>query len=853
MMSIFLQWKTLSITVLMISFICLWGRIYANDIKAQKNVLIINSYHQGLTWTKDETDGILQVLTESGDHFSTHVEYMDWKNYPSNDNVRYLEEYFEYKYQGKKIDMIIATDDAAVEFALKSRSSLFSDAPLVFCGVNQNTVRKVTSGYKNFTGILEEVDPTDTIKIALDINPSLKKVYVLFDNSESGISTGKLVDDKIRAMDKQLNVVSLNMLSYDELIKNVGSYDKDSIILVTTYYSDANGTLVEFDKASREVSENSSVPVYHLYDMGLNHGALGGNMLSGRLQGENAAKLAIRILHGENPDNIPVLSPETARKAFDFQQLKRFGIPLNKIPQGSEIINQPFSFFETYKPFVLSVLAAFMALIVFVCILLFYIEKIKGMKEKLAEGNEELTQMYEELAASDEELKQQFDELYAVKDSLSKSEERLAYLAYYDILTGLPNKLSLYENSNRKFFGSASSKAALLFVDIDNFKYINDTLGHAVGDQLIIRVGERLSSLSKENCHLYRLSGDEFIIILKGIKEKADTGVFAAHILAGFKEEFDIRNALLHVSLSIGIAIYPEQGNNCDELLRYADIAMYKAKETGKNRYVMYDMEMNEAFTERVNIEKHLRKALEKNEFKIFYQPQLDLKLHRITGLEALLRWDSKELGSVSPLKFIRVAEDTHLIVPLGTWVLRNSCAFLKKLHQKGYTDMTMSINISMLQFLQTDFTDLVMGTLEFFDIEPRFLELEVTETVLMESFETIGRTLELLRAKDVRIALDDFGKGYSSLSYLKQLPISTLKIDKSFVDCISADNENISLTGQIVMLGKNMNMSVVAEGVENQEQLEYLMKYECNKIQGYIFSKPVPEEEIEELLKANK
>ncbi|MGE4283983.1 MAG: ABC transporter substrate binding protein, partial [Clostridia bacterium] len=844
--------KQIAAIIMILILFCSWlpNDVYAEVINEPQNVLIINSYHQGFTWSKDETDGIINVLKESSNNPSISIEYMDWKKYPTGENKLHLYDYFEYKYQNKHIDVLIVTDDTALEFALENRESLFSNAPVVFCGVNQNGVAHITSGHSNFTGIIEEIDPTDTIKMALAINPSLKNVYVLFDNFESGVSTGELVINKIKLMNMDLNTIPLNNLSYDELIKNVRSYDKDSIIIVTTYYSDVNGKIVEFENVSREVSKNSSVPVYHLFDLGLNNGAFGGTMMSGKLQGMNAANSAIRVLNGENPDNIPVLFPRTTRSVFDYQQLKRFNIPLSIIPKDCEVINKPFSFIETYKTLVLSVLAAFIILIIFVCVLLVYIKKIKKMKESLSHSHEELTQIYEELAASDEELQQQFDEVLTINEKLRISEEKLIHLAFHDTLTGLSNKLSLYENSNKDVFISQNSKSALLFIDMDSFKYINDTMGHAFGDQLIIKVSERLASLLKEGCSIYRLGGDEFIIIVPDIKEKGDEEVFASHILTGFKEEFHVLNSVLHISVSIGITIYPEHGKNLDELLKYADIAMYRAKDTGRNRYVVYNQFMNEAFTERMTIERYLHTALEKNEFEIYYQPQFDLELNKITGLEALLRWKSPELGFVSPLKFIKVAEDTHLIIPLGAWVLRNACAFLKQLHKKGYADLTVSVNISMLQLLQTDFNDMVLDTLEFFGLEHNYLELEITESILMESYETIATKLEKLGETGIGIALDDFGKGYSSLSYLKQLPISTLKIDKSFIDDITCEDASGTLIGQIVTLGKSMGMCVVAEGVETQEQLAYLVNHECNKIQGYLFSKPIPEGEIEKLLK---
>ena len=840
--------KQIAVIIITLILLCLSNYVYVEGISEQKNVLVINSYHQGLIWSKDETDGIIDVLKKQNNNISI-IEYMDWKNYPTDENKLHLFEYYKYKYQNKRIDVLIVTDDMALEFALENRKSLFSNAPIVFCGVNQDGIANITRGQVNLTGVLEEVDPTNTIKMALQINPSLKSVYVLFDNSESGVSTGELVIDKIKAMDMKLNIIPLNNLAYDELIKNVRGYNDDSIILVTTYYSDVNGKIVNFENVSREVSKNSSVPVYHLYDFGLNNGAFGGTMMSGKLQGMSAGNLAVRLLDGENPDNIPFTSPKTTRSVFDFQQLKRFNIPLSMIPKDYEIINKPFSFFETYKTLVLSVLAVFILLIIFVYVLLIHIRQIKKMDKKLFDSHEELTQIYEELEASDEEIRQQYDEVLIINERIRTSEEKLTYLAFHDTLTGLPNKLSLFENSNKNIFISNENKVALLFLDIDNFKYINDTLGHDFGDKLMIKVSERLLSLLKENCCIYRLSGDEFVIIIKNIKEEGEGEVFASHILDGFKEEFHVKNSVLHVSLSIGITICPEHGNDLEELLKYADIAMYRAKDAGRNRYVVYEQLMNEVLIERMNIEKYLHTALEKNEFEIYYQPQLDLESNKITGLEALMRWKSPELGFVSPLKFIKVAEDTHLIIPMGAWILKNSCAFLKKLHLKGYTSLTVSVNVSILQLLQIGFNDMVVDILEFFNLEPNYLEIEITESILMESFETIGIKLESLREMGVRIALDDFGTGYSSLNYLKQLPISTLKIDKSFIDEITCGNISETLTGQIIMLGKSMGMCIIAEGVERQEQLEYLINQKCHKIQGYICSKPIPEGGIEKLL----
>ncbi|KPU43736.1 cyclic di-GMP phosphodiesterase Gmr [Oxobacter pfennigii] len=484
------------------------------------------------------------------------------------------------------------------------------------------------------------------------------------------------------------------------------------------------------------------------------------------------------------------------------------------------------------------------------------LKKIKANEEKIIESYQELTSTYEELeaaheeiAASEEELRSQFDSLMDSEKKLTESEDKLHHMAYHDILTGLPNRWALDENFGRIFANSVFVSGALFFIDLDNFKFINDSMGHSFGDELIKSTGERLKELLLDKGTVYRLGGDEFIVVLENIEKQEDAERFAAQILMGFKKPFKVGEKELHVNISIGVSLYPYHGMDSNELLRCADIAMYKAKESGRSRYVVYTQPMNEMVAERALIEKNLRTALENDEFELYYQPQLEIKKGAITGLEALLRWKSKELGYVSPLKFIKIAEDTQLIMPIGEWVLNKACLFLKKLHDQGEDDINIAVNISMLQLLQDDFADVVLKITESHGLNPEFLELEVTESVLMESYSAIEGKLKLLCSKGVKIALDDFGKGYSSLSYLKLLPISTLKIDKSFIDSISTESEDKALTGQIVMMGRTMGLNVVAEGVETLEQLEYLNKYKCHKIQGNYFSKPLPEKDAEMLI----
>ncbi len=477
--------------------------------------------------------------------------------------------------------------------------------------------------------------------------------------------------------------------------------------------------------------------------------------------------------------------------------------------------------------------------------------KLYNSYQSLSEVNMELAAAYNQVAEAQNELTLQYDKLMEKQRRLEKSDRELEYMAYYDQITGVKNKISLIKRISELITSKNCRKIALMIVDIDNFKFINDTMGHSFGDQLLIKVGSRLENLAEAGTNIYRFGGDGFVLVLEDYEEASLAEKLAVRLLKGFRVPFDINGSSLFITISIGISIYPEHGDCMDELLKNADIALYKAKETGKNRIVFYNRPMHDAVSERVSIEKHLRTALINNEFELYYQPQVDIGDYRVSGLEALIRWKSPELGFVSPLRFISIAEDSHMIIPIGEWVLKNACLYIKRLHQQGYGGLSISVNISMLQLLQDDFADKVMEILDYVKLDPEYLELEITESILMESYEVIAEKLKLLKSKGIKIALDDFGKGYSSLNYLKQLPISTLKIDKSFIDTIGSAGKHKSLTNLMVRIGKTMGLSVVAEGVETQEQLDYLVKHKCDKYQGYLFSKPLTADKVIEILSA--
>ena len=459
---------------------------------------------------------------------------------------------------------------------------------------------------------------------------------------------------------------------------------------------------------------------------------------------------------------------------------------------------------------------------------------------ELSANFEELESSYEEISALEEELREKYNEL-------SESEKNLEYLAYHDFLTDLPNRQYLYERIQSDL-NKEELEGALLFLDLDNFKYINDTLGHDFGDKLIQAVGERLKGLRDINTYLVRIGGDEFIIVVRNLSSMEQLESFAKNLLYIFNDPFEISGNSIKITSSIGIAKYPEHGASVDELLKKADIAMYYSKRYRKNRYTIFKEDMNKELIDRMAIEKNLRNALDGNEFLLYYQPQVDTNTEVVTSFEALIRWNNPELGFVSPADFISIAEESEMIVDIGNWVMKSACDFARDIIDNGSDNVYISVNVSVLQFLQTDFVDNVLNILKQSDLPAEFLELEITETIYMENYEMIHNKLTELRSKGVKIALDDFGKGYSSLSYLRRLPIDTLKLDKSFIDDICIDTE-ASLVENIIKMGQKMELSIIAEGVETQEQYLHLRNFGCDKIQGYYFSRPLTEENAKKLL----
>ncbi len=432
-----------------------------------------------------------------------------------------------------------------------------------------------------------------------------------------------------------------------------------------------------------------------------------------------------------------------------------------------------------------------------------------------------------------------------------EQDEMIKELAYFDHLTGLPNRASLYQDAEYLFGynNNHDYAGAVIFMDVDNFKFINDTYGHSIGDLVVKEIGLRIRKSNDDNAIVYRLGGDEFVIILEEDSRSKSTEKMIIDIQTLISKPFLIEEYTFNMTVSIGVAMYPENGLSIEDLLKNADTAMYKAKEEGRNRFKYFESSMNQEIYDRMQIQNNIRNALIKDEFRLFYQPIVNVETGKIVGFEALLRWFSESNGLIPPDQFIYVAEQMGIIVPIGYWVFETACLFAREINRHSNKTKIITVNISPVQLIQDSFVQEIENIMKLTKVDPQMLGLEITETALMESFEENQIKLKKLQEIGFKIYLDDFGTGYSSLNYLRALPIDTIKIDKSFIDDVASETYGHNLSEDIILIAHKLGLTVIAEGVERKDQLEKLKEINCDRVQGYLFSKPVAPNVVMKLL----
>lgn len=429
--------------------------------------------------------------------------------------------------------------------------------------------------------------------------------------------------------------------------------------------------------------------------------------------------------------------------------------------------------------------------------------------------------------------------------------KKVKHMAYHDELSGLPNRRLFMEQLTitMEKAQKESHSIAVLFIDLDRFKNINDTLGHEYGDLVLKHISNQMKKNVRKVDTISRQGGDEFTIILNNISNQEEVISLVKQIQTTVSSPFTIKGQELYVSMSIGVALYPRDGNTEDELMKHADMAMYHAKSMGENNYTFYSSQLNEAISRKIALESGLRRAITNDEFYLYYQPQVNLKTGKIVGMEALIRWNSPHAGIISPTEFIPLAEETKLIIPIGKWVLYTACKQAKVWYDSGHTHLKLAVNLSPLQFLHEDLVDTISNVLKETGLNPECLEIEITEGVSVYDAEDAIIKMQALRDLGIRISLDDFGTGYSSLIYLKRFPINAMKIARPFIRDITINSGDKALVKAMISMSHSLGLSVIGEGVETAEQLLLLKELQCDEIQGYIFSKPICAEQFTTLI----
>ncbi|HET7774901.1 MAG TPA: EAL domain-containing protein, partial [Azospira sp.] len=431
------------------------------------------------------------------------------------------------------------------------------------------------------------------------------------------------------------------------------------------------------------------------------------------------------------------------------------------------------------------------------------------------------------------------------------AEEQIEYLAHHDPLTDLPNRVLLRDRflQAQAQASRSGNRVAILFLDLDHFKLVNDTLGHPLGDRLLQAVSERLRHGVRETDTISRQGGDEFVIVLPDITDPEMAGAIAGKLMEQMREPVRVNGHHLNVSFSIGIALFPDDGDDFDTLLKKADTAMYSAKESGRHALHFFTPQMNAETAARLELQNRLQRALEKQELVLHYQPQFDLASGRIIGAEALLRWQDPLRGLVPPGAFIPVAEDTGLIVPIGEWVIGEACRELRRWHEAGATDLSMAVNLSPVQFRRSHLVEITARALQENRLPAECLEFELTESLLMREDAAILDTLSALKGLGIKLSIDDFGTGYSSLAYLKRFAVDKLKIDQSFVRDLCCNPDDEAIVHAVITMARNLKLRTVAEGVETHEQAQMLRRFSCDEVQGYHFGRPMPAADFQALL----
>ncbi len=928
-----------------------------------RTILIIHSYNIEYQWTADIQQGILDTVQNSGKPHLICTEFMDWKRFPDDARIDLFSRQIAIKYPPGSVDLVVVSDDRALEFAIASRETLFPGLPLVHCGVFEESAARILEDEENLTGVYEDQTVSKTIETALAIQPEPRAAYLISDLDQSGQTSELRIRQALEQITPDLPVRSLSDMTITQIEREVSFLGKHDLVFIGSYSRDKSGLIYTGEALIERVANASGTPVYVLNTHHLGTGALGGYLFSPYIMGKHAARQALQILSGVPADAIPPISQASYVRLFDYEAVRRFSI--RSLPRDSQFINRQPTFWDLHGRTLLLMIAGFGLCFFFILVFLVFIRRQKGLTRDLAEKNIRINQLNDELAESSRELRAQLEQLSTVKKTLEKSEEqyrlasigsndalwdwdyetqtthyssrwfemtgfssekqedlvltdmmhpddrekyteavrnhiegktehimeevrvRTAYgswkwidirgtaiyngtgklthitgsitdidgrksreseieaLAYYDPLTTLPNRTNALRICREMIRETPmEGQSGIIFVNITNFTLINNMFGHATGDKVLINTANILSSMMNEHVRIARFGGDQFILFISETST-AFMEKYAQLVIRLLSRKMEVEGRMYYLSITAGVALYPDHARTPEDLFQKADAALHRAKILGQAGYYLYNEDIQQALAYRLELETGLRTAIDNGEIYVAYQPQINLVSGKIDGLEALARWNNPRHGEISPGMFIPIAEQTGQIDAIGFYVVQAALNFIKRAEPLGHNDFTVSINVSVRQMQANDFVPRLIQFVEQSGVSPGRINVEITESFLIESIDLMAEKLTQLRDAGFLLSLDDFGKGYSSLAYLKELPVHFVKIDKVFIDDIKAGDRTKLLTESIITLSHSLGLKVVAEGVEDEEQYLYLKEHQCDIIQGYYFSRPGSEETV--------
>ncbi|MGF7143973.1 diguanylate cyclase (GGDEF)-like protein [Anaerotaenia torta] len=797
-----------------------------------KRILFISSYSESFVTVPDQIKGLSSVLTPKG--ISLDIEYMDTKRFSGEEIIDRFYESLTYKLKKLPVyDAIIAGDDAALQFAMDYQKELFPEIPIIFFGINDKERAKKADANPYMAGGVEETSLVENIELALRFNPKAKRVVGIIDGTLTGQGDRKQLEDAALAFpDLEFTAFNASECTFEEFGKKLEALDNHCIILFQSMNQDGTGAYLELEEQFAFLRKHTKVPIYRASVGGIGDGLLGGWMIDYEEMGRAAAEMTCRVLSGTPIHTIALLEETPHYHIFDYDIIQKYGIDQKLIPEGAVLFNKEISPLERYRKLLIGAGIVFVVLAIFTIILFIQNIRYRKMQRELQESHEQLVSTYEELTASEEELKSQY--------------EKIEIMAKHDYLTNLPNRLHFLEELSHEL--EIGSYGVVMLLDIDNFKGINDTLGHVYGDRLLQEVGERLSGLQDDRMFCARFGGDEFLILIKGIKEKEEIQTYIRSLQEAFEEAFVIDEIENSINFSMGVTRYPKDSDNLDQLIMNVDTAMYKVKHNGKNNYIYYQEEMKDEIKTKKELEGLLRQALREGGFYLCYQPQLEVETGEIVGFEALVRLKD---CNISPGIFIPVAEETGHIVAIGRWVAEEAIRQLADWRKKGFAERVISINFSSKQLRDREYTSYLMELLKAYEVSPKSLEIEITESIFLEKDIQTMEFLEGWKASGLQIALDDFGTGYSSLNYLTYIPVDKIKLDKTINDKFLLPG-NMEVMNSIISLAHGLKLKITAEGIEDYDKYLRLRESGCDYIQGYLFSKPLIVDELEKIYHLN-